>query len=332
MDATKPLISIVIPVKNEAKRIPKLIEGLHKQTYRPLEVIFVDGDSTDETTRLITEAAQRLNNKDFTIKLLKEEDYGTLRSPANARNIGALNATGKYIAFFDADFDLSHDEHAIEKIAKAFNEGAVHVAIKYTPNEHTWIERNLALDDIIYYFNGDKPRHELCCFAKELITKNLFNPNLGFREDMEFLSRLGTVPVIVDTEVRRCYPHTVRDVRRQQLWYGRTWLNYMKIASRKKRDVLVTITRMNAIIGLLTLAILTAILKYYILSPLFLLSAFGIIYYRWLRKDIKHGLRGPEILNRLCWLLFREVVGRLFFDIGVIQSLIHKGKVILGRE
>jgi glycosyltransferase involved in cell wall biosynthesis len=46
------LISVVIPVKNEAKRIRVIVEGLFRQTYRPIEVIFVDGDSRDGTIEL----------------------------------------------------------------------------------------------------------------------------------------------------------------------------------------------------------------------------------------------------------------------------------------
>lgn len=89
---------------------------------------------------------------------------------------------------------------------------------------------------------------------------------------------------------------------------------------------------MNAITGLLALAMITLISGYHVLSPLFLVATLGIVYYRWLRKDIRYGLRGFKIFDRLAWLLFREVIGRAFFDIGVIQSLIYKRKTVLGRE
>ncbi|WP_052885743.1 hypothetical protein [Vulcanisaeta distributa] len=59
---------------------------------------------------------------------------------------------------------------------------------------------------------------------------------------MELLSKLRTKPVIVDTNVRRCYPHTLRDVIRQQLWYGRTWLRYVKLNGNLRSDLCVSIS------------------------------------------------------------------------------------------
>jgi len=146
------------------------------QTYRPVEVIFVDGGSTDGAVKEVLRFAKEYSDPSFTVRLLKESDYGSLRSYANARNLGALNVRGRYIAFFDADFDLASNIEALSKIADAFSDGAVHVAITYVPNMHTWIERNLVLDDIIYHFNEGKPQHMLCCFKASLFRMALLNP------------------------------------------------------------------------------------------------------------------------------------------------------------
>jgi hypothetical protein len=44
---------------------------------------------------------------------------------------------------------------------------------------------------------------------------------LGFGEDVEFLDRLSRHAklntIIIDTNIRRCYPHTFYELRRQQL-------------------------------------------------------------------------------------------------------------------
>jgi len=329
-DVNDVLISLVIPVKNEKSRIKVIIEGLYKQSYRPIEVIFVDGGSTDGTIEEILDAIKRYPANDFKIRLLRESDFGSVRSPANARNIGALNASGKYVAFFDADFDFSEDPRAIENIVKAFNSGADHVGIKYVPNMHTWIEKHLALDDIIHYFKGDKPIHLICAFKREFFNQVRFNPMLGFREDFEFLDRLSRHvklnTIIIDTNVRRYYPYTFYEFRRQQLWYGRTALRYYKVAGV---NPLITLIRSNAILGLIVLSIIVVPLMW-LLSIALLALIFLLIYVRWLRRDMKILGVGALLLERLIWYLFREIIGRAFFDAGFIKSLVQK-KVMLGR-
>jgi glycosyltransferase involved in cell wall biosynthesis len=124
----------------------------------------VDGGSTDGTIEEILDATKKYSAGDFRIRLLRESDFGNVRSLPNARNIRALNAGGEYVAFFDADFDFNEDPKAVENIVKAFNSGANHVGSKYIPNMHTWIEKHLALDHIIHHSRGDKHVciHSMC--------------------------------------------------------------------------------------------------------------------------------------------------------------------------
>jgi glycosyltransferase involved in cell wall biosynthesis len=320
------LISIVIPVKNERNRIRTIIEGLYRQVHRPIEVIFVDGGSNDGTIDEIFDAIKKYSTKDFKIKLLRESDFGDIRSPANARNIGALNANGEYVAFFDADFDFREDPGAIGKVIKAFRDGANHVAVKYVPNAHTWIEKNLALDDVVHYFKGGKPIHLICAFKKELFKDVRFNPELGFREDFEFLNRLGKRvrlnTMVVDTSIKRCYPHTLRELKRQQLWYGRTAIRYYRLAGV---NPLATLVRSNAVLGLIALATITEPMIG-LPSLIFPLFALALICARWLRRDAEILGLNRLILERLAWYLFRETAGRMFFDVGFVASVLRSAE------
>jgi len=325
------LASVIIPVKNEAGRPKAIVEKLLLQTYRPVELLFVDGGSTDGTREAIMDLAEEYSSRDFTVRLLKEEDYGLLRSPANARNIGIASARGDYVAFFDADFHLE-DKKTIEGIVEGLRQND-HIAITYIPNGHTWIERNLAADDRIYYFQGKKHLHLVCGFRKDLFVRASFDPGLGFREDLEFLRRARTKCEIVETGVRRCYPHTLAGLIRQQLWYGRTVRRYSMKAH--VRFSWLSLVRSNGVLGLLALS-LSFILLNTLVSVTLACAIVLLIVYRWLRRESKFlsplNYRSIEgLVERLAWLFLRETLVRFSFDLGLIESMIMKEQVQLGR-
>jgi hypothetical protein len=118
----------------------------------------------------------------------------------------------------------------------------------------------------------------ICAFRREFFNEVKFNPTLGFGEDFEFLDRLSKHiklnTVAVDTGIRRCYLHTLSDVKRQQLWYGRTAMRYYRAAGI---NPLSAIIRLNAVLGLVLLTIITAPLIG-LSSMMFLFSAFVLIY------------------------------------------------------
>lgn len=95
MSQNFPLVSIVIPTRNEAVNIISCLEAIGKQNYSQdkLEVIIVDNNSTDQTKIL----AASYTNKIF--------NYGPERSAQ--RNFGVNKASGKYILYLDADMILS---------------------------------------------------------------------------------------------------------------------------------------------------------------------------------------------------------------------------------
>src|ERR1700730_4713989 len=92
-------ITIIIPAKNEAKMLPKLLWSLCKQDYEGMgetRVIVADAGSTDGTM----EAALS-----FRDRLLVEVIPGGL--PSVGRNAGARLAATKYLLFLDADVELA---------------------------------------------------------------------------------------------------------------------------------------------------------------------------------------------------------------------------------
>ncbi|MRX69721.1 Glycosyltransferase involved in cell wall bisynthesis [Flavobacterium resistens] len=90
------LVSIIVPTYNTEKFIRLTIESVQNQTYTNWEMILADDASTDKTVAIIEEFAQ----KDSRIKLFKSLEN---RGNGFARNNALEKATGKYIAYLDAD-------------------------------------------------------------------------------------------------------------------------------------------------------------------------------------------------------------------------------------
>lgn len=90
-----PLISVIVPVYNGEKYLPRCVESLISQTYKNLEIILVDDGAKDNSGRICDEYIKRDNR----IKVIHQGNKGL----SGARNTGIENAHGDYIAFVDLD-------------------------------------------------------------------------------------------------------------------------------------------------------------------------------------------------------------------------------------
>ncbi len=102
----RPLVSILVPGKNEGKHLYKLTQSLAEQTYQHFELIVVDDGSSDDT-RLI---GRDLESRGLIDLFISNDVRG---GKASGANIALRYASGKYIVHFDAD--CSFDRDAIEK-------------------------------------------------------------------------------------------------------------------------------------------------------------------------------------------------------------------------
>jgi cellulose synthase/poly-beta-1,6-N-acetylglucosamine synthase-like glycosyltransferase len=107
----RPLVTVLVPGKNEGKHIYKLVTSLREQTYQNFEIIIVD-DGSDDATPMI---CRDLEKNGFIDRYLRLESRG---GKAAAANYGMYYAKGKYIVHLDADSSLDRD--AIENILIPF--------------------------------------------------------------------------------------------------------------------------------------------------------------------------------------------------------------------
>lgn len=105
-----PLVSIIINSFNQAAFLEKTILSVLKQKYEPMEILLVDGGSTDESLEII----QRYQDK-FTW-WVSEQDQGQ----AEGINKGLMQARGDLVAWLNSDD--TYRAGAVEGAAKAWQD------------------------------------------------------------------------------------------------------------------------------------------------------------------------------------------------------------------
>ena len=91
--ARLPRISVVIAVYNGAQTIQRALDSIFEQTYRDLEVVVIDGGSTDGTQAILEHNASQI------AYWVSEPDRGVY----NAWNKALDHVTGDWVCFLGAD-------------------------------------------------------------------------------------------------------------------------------------------------------------------------------------------------------------------------------------
>jgi len=93
-----PIVSIIIPCFNAEKWVAQCIQSCLDQTYKNVEIIFVDDGSTDRSLEII---------KSFGSAILCQS--GPRKGACAARNQGLALSRGEFVKFLDADDVLAKD-------------------------------------------------------------------------------------------------------------------------------------------------------------------------------------------------------------------------------
>lgn len=113
----EPKISVIIPVYNGAKFLPRSISSVINQTHKNWELVIVDDGSTDNSKEVVSEYVK----KDSRIQYYSQPNSGT---PAKPKNTAMKYVQGEYVAYLDQD-----DEWLPEKLEKQL------AVFKKYPNE-----------------------------------------------------------------------------------------------------------------------------------------------------------------------------------------------------
>ena len=139
-------LTIVIPAKNEAKLIPRLLTSLMNQDYSKMSstrVLVADANSTDSTPEIVMAFSSRLN-----VSVIR----GGM--PSVGRNLGAAQADSDYVLFLDADIELAHPSVIRRAVELAQRKHLQCVTTNILCRDGNWVDKLLyAGNDLFQYLS-----------------------------------------------------------------------------------------------------------------------------------------------------------------------------------
>jgi len=197
---TWPRITVVLPIRNEAKFIARTIQYLQDQDYPrdKLEILAVVGDSRDNTAEIV----QQIAAQDERVKYLHNPKLWS----SSARNIGARAATGEIVTYVDGHTHIDNNQ-LLKNTAHLMAEREVAVLSRpqflETP-DNTAFQRAVALArrsklghglDSTIYSDADEyvnPASAGATYKREVFDKvGYFDEQFDASEDYEFNYRVA---------------------------------------------------------------------------------------------------------------------------------------------
>jgi glycosyltransferase involved in cell wall biosynthesis len=213
-----PLVSVIIPVRNDARRLHRCLESIAASAYPSgrLEILVADNGSTD-TSAQVAEALRA--------RVLVFPDIRV----SEVRNQAARAARGEILAFVDADHVLDPDwlPNAVDSLSKP--DAAAVGAAYYAPADGTWVQR--MYDSFRVRARGVR-QVEWLGSGSLAVWRDVFEKVGGFDsrletcEDVDFCQRLrvGGYGLWSDNRLRSVHlgdPRTIRALFFGELWRGR---------------------------------------------------------------------------------------------------------------
>jgi glycosyltransferase involved in cell wall biosynthesis len=188
-----PLISVVIPVYNQARYLGEAIESVLHQTYPHIEIIVIDDGSTDEISLL--KAHYYSLSHPFSISWIELTNQG----PSQARNEGIKRASGSYICLLDSD-----DRMEAERISMQYQAFIKNPAVSIVYTAVTLIDeqgkvigeirgKNYLKEDFLAFmlFRNVMPNPNTTMAKATCFKSYPYNPSFKHAEDYELMTRLA---------------------------------------------------------------------------------------------------------------------------------------------
>jgi len=168
-----PLVSVVVPTRNEADKLPKLLYSIKNQCYRDIEVVVADYMSIDSTSQIA---------KLFGARVLNVEKPGV----GYATYLAVNECKGEIIIRTDADTIFPKDIISFTvAMLRRKNKLVAHVGHVYY--DGGFIENAMAFYYDKYLRKPWNTTGHFIAFKRELVEKGInFNPKLRYDDDWDF--------------------------------------------------------------------------------------------------------------------------------------------------
>lgn len=198
----KPIVSVILPVRNEGKHLRAVLDDLLRQDFPPedYELLIVDGLSDDDTVKIASEYQPRF------ARLQIIENVKRLSSAA--RNIGYRASSGEYILYIDGHCRIPSNR-LLSAMLDMFRRHKVDVLCRpqlLTAQPQTYFQQGVALArasalghalDSTIYSNSERlvpAASSGAMYRREVFdTIGLFNEDFDACEDVEFNTRADLV-------------------------------------------------------------------------------------------------------------------------------------------
>ena len=123
-------ISAIIPTYNRRNTLPRAVESVLNQIYKPIEIIVVDDGSTDGAKEMCSEMYPL-------VRYIYQANSGV----SSARNTGIKSASGDWIALLDSDDEWLPDK--LDRQVKLLQDNA---EIRFCHTNEIWIRNNVRIN------------------------------------------------------------------------------------------------------------------------------------------------------------------------------------------
>ena len=273
------IFSIIIPTYSRPERLSHCLEALTKLDYPRdrFEVIVVDDGSKMPLETVVNPFKAVLN-----LTLLRQANAG----PASARNTGARNAQGQFIAFTDDDCSpdpnwLTIAEQALANASECMLGG---LTINQLPENRYTSASQLLVDYLYDYYNHDSKNASFFTSNNLIVPTKIFHEFGGFDdsfplaagEDREFCDRWSyqgyRLHYCPEIQIYHSHQLTLRTFWKQHFNYGRGAYHFHQIRA-KRGQIKIEVEPLSFYVNLINYPLQKAgKSKGIILSLLFMLS------------------------------------------------------------
>lgn len=191
--AHPPFFSIIVPVYNVSEYLRRCLDSISNQTFNDFECLLIDDGSTDDSSAICKEYAER----DERFHFFQKENGGV----STARNLGLKHARGTWICFVDSDDYVENEYlggfHRLSDMGDLLCQGIICCSIedgrKYVSVlQKQYVTRNdfavpliKMYGSLIYYYLMLK------AFRRDIIVNNniYFDEALKRRQDEMFINK-----------------------------------------------------------------------------------------------------------------------------------------------